>query len=103
MVNKEIKLDERIVVAFRPQYATFSKKEDLNCIEGKIIEILYSGNFIRIKIKLMNDSTIVVKNSLKNEKNKYKVDDNVEITIHPDNILVYKYPKKGLSKELALE
>jgi hypothetical protein len=102
--NRDLgRVGDRVVLAFRPEFASIGDEgELLNRISGNVVNVLYSGSIIRIRIKLVNGELIVVK-SLSLERPKYGIGDSITINVSPENILVYPYPEEGLYKELALE
>jgi hypothetical protein len=100
-------MGERIVLAFRPEFTALENMHTIgkntNSLQGEVTETLYSGSILRIRIKLINDSQIIIKTVVIDEKSIFNVDDKITINISPSNILVYSYPEGGLDKELALE
>ncbi|UCH02132.1 MAG: ABC transporter ATP-binding protein [Candidatus Bathyarchaeota archaeon] len=103
---KNHKIDDHVVIVFRPEFGVIRDKDDnktFNRLSGNVIEILYSGNIVRYKVKLVNNATIVFTISLSIQDPKLSVGDNLSIYVPPEHILTYPYPKGGLSKELSLE
>lgn len=100
--NRDREEGERVVVSFRPEFISIGENEEQNRLLGIVADVIYSGNIIRVKITLSND-TVVVAKALSHEKNKFTIDEDITISVSPKNILVYPYPKKGLSQQLALE
>lgn len=96
------RIGDRVVIAFRPEFASIGDSRIRNSLSGKVIDILYSGSIIRLKVQLTNDDLVVVKKALSFKEPTFTIDDKITITISPENILVYKYPE-NLNKELALE
>jgi len=101
--SKEWKVGDPVVVAFRPEFASIEMKEHLNRLSGKIVNVLYSGNIIRLIVELDNGDRVVVKKALRFEEPQFKTGEKITINIPPQNILVYPYPKEGLERALALE
>ena len=101
--NKDRSVGERVVIAFRPEYATIEKKGGTNTFSGEIEDMLYSGSIVRLRVRLDNGELIVVKKALSLGKPAYSAGDEITVKVSPENLLVYPYPKGGLSKELALE
>lgn len=97
------KKDDQVVIAFRPELTSLEEKTSSNTLSGQVIEILYSGSIIRIRVKLSKSGLVVVKKSLGFDGPVYNIGDQINIKILPRNILVYAYPKRGLANELALE
>ena len=94
---------ERVVVAFRPECAIFEDNGKTNAIRGEVVDVLYSGSIVRLRIILGNGDFIVAKKAISFNGQMYEVGEAVTITIAPENIMLYSYPKDGLEKELALE
>jgi ABC-type Fe3+/spermidine/putrescine transport system ATPase subunit len=94
---------DRVVVAFRPEFASIGDRELENRLSGNVMDTLYSGSILRIKIKLASGDQIVVKKAISFEKNQFDVGDQVTVNVSPQHILVYPHPEKGLDQELALE
>jgi ABC-type Fe3+/spermidine/putrescine transport system ATPase subunit len=96
------KIGDRVVIAFRPEFAAIRDGKMINKLSGTVVEVLYSGSIIRLKVQLTNDALVVVKRTLRFERLMPAISDKVTITVSPNNILVYSYPE-NLNKELALE
>jgi ABC-type Fe3+/spermidine/putrescine transport system ATPase subunit len=104
---RDLKIGDRAVLAFRPEFASFvqtrSVDEKQNELRGEVIDVLYSGSILRIRMRLANGSQVLVKTVAINEKSMFNLKDELTINISPRNILVYFYPKEGLYEELSLE
>ena len=100
--TKEKRACDRVVIAFRPEFASIGEGKLVNRVYGKVVDILYSGRIIRIKVQLTNGELVVVKKILSFERSIVAVGDDVSISISPKNILVYDRPQ-NLNQELALE
>ena len=100
--SRDKRVDDRVVIAFRPEFASIGDIRVRNRLSGKVMDILYSGRLIRLKVKLANGDLVVVKKALSFERPTFTIGDKVTITISPKNILVYNHPE-NLNKELALE
>ena len=96
------KMDDRVVIAFRPEFASIGDRKMINRLSGTVVDVLYSGSIIRLKVQLANDDLVVVKRTLSFERLMPTIGDKVTMTISPNNIVVYGYPE-NLNKELALE
>ena len=68
-----------------------------------MVELLYSGSLIRIRVELIDGTLLVAKKAVSLKGSKCRIGDKIRIYVSPKNILVYPYPKEGLSKDLALE
>jgi len=96
-------VSDRVVIAFRPEFARIRAIKTSNILSGIITDVMYSGIIGRVRVKLSSGDQIVVKIALGLKDHSFRVNDHVTIKLLPENILVYPYPKKGLEKELALE
>lgn len=94
---------ERVVLAFRPEFAFFTKKGKFNIIKGEVVDTIYSGSIARLIVELVNGDKITVKKALTFERIQFKPGELVKLSILPKDILVFPYPEKGLHKELELE
>jgi ABC-type Fe3+/spermidine/putrescine transport system ATPase subunit len=101
--NGNYNVNDRVVVAFRPEFAYITHVKMGNTLSGIITEVMYSGNIGRVRMKLSNGDPIVIKMALGIKNRQFHLNDNITINILPENILVYPYPEKGLEMELALE
>jgi ABC-type Fe3+/spermidine/putrescine transport system ATPase subunit len=96
------KIGDRVVVAFRPEFVATTDSET-NRLSGKILDVMYSGSIIRVRIELWNSVRITFKKVIDRKHFSFRIDEPVTITIPPKNILVYSYPEGGLEDELSLE
>ncbi len=94
---------ERIVIAFRPEFSILDIKRKINTLTGEISDVLYSGSIIRIRVKLENGEHVVAKKAVHDSEMIPKVGEILTLSVAPGDLLVYSYPKAGLSRELALE
>jgi len=101
--SKDRTVGDRVVVAFRPEFASIGGTSGMNRLPGEVLDVLYSGSIIRLKIRLPNGELVVAKKPLSFERPSYAVGAEVTVSVAPENILVYDYPEKGLYRELALE
>lgn len=100
--NRDREKGEHVVVAFRPEFASIGDNEEDNKLFGTVMDVIYSGNIIRVKVRL-SDGTIIVAKALSHERNTLTINEDTTISVPQKSILVYPYPEKGLSEELALE
>jgi ABC-type Fe3+/spermidine/putrescine transport system ATPase subunit len=101
--NRNISEGSHVLVAFRPEFVSISTQKKSNDIPGRIIEIIYTGKLVRLKVELMTRENIVIKKMLDRKESSFSLNDNVFVNVSPENVLLYSYPKGGLHKELALE
>ena len=101
--NQEVSKGDRVVIAFRPEFASITEKEKNNTFKGEVMDIIYSGSMARINVELPGGEKITVKKALTFERIQFKSGELIKISISPKDILVFPYPEKGLHKELDLE
>lgn len=100
--SRNQKVGNRVVIAFRPEFASIGDNE-INRLSGNVVDVIYSGNIGRVRVKLFNGDQVVVKMALSFARPVFSVGNDITINVSPKNILVYPYPEEGLDKELALE
>jgi ABC-type Fe3+/spermidine/putrescine transport system ATPase subunit len=96
------RMGDRVVTAFRPEFVNV-ETNGVNRLKGRVVDVLYSGSIGRIRVKLGNGSIVVAKQMLHSEVATIRSGNDITLSIPPQRILVYPYPKGGLEKELALE
>jgi len=96
------RMGDRVVTAFRPEFVNV-ETNGVNRLKGRVVDVLYSGSTVRIRVKLGNGSIVVAKQMLHSEAATIRGGDDITLSIPPQRILVYPYPEGGLEKELALE
>jgi ABC-type Fe3+/spermidine/putrescine transport system ATPase subunit len=97
---------DRVVASIRKEFVgikefTDSITEKKNIIKGKVNNIAFLGSYLRITVQLRNGDLIEAKIVYPPE---FKIEENmvVGVKMHPDNLLLFPYPK-DLDYELALE
>ncbi len=103
VLNPGIKIDERIVLAIRPEVCILKNghEPNQNAFLGKIEKVTFEGTFIRYEIRLENDDHFIInKPALTDEW--MAVGDDVTITYPIEKVHVYPYPKAGLTQEIAV-
>ena len=101
--DKGIKVGDRVVTAFRPEFAVLGKREGVNTLSGDIMNIVYSGSLVRLHVELPNDNRVIIKKALRFDEPLPRIGEKVTICVPPENVLMYPYPKRGLRRELSLE
>jgi len=101
--SRDHKIGDRVVVAFRPEFASIDDSRTFNTLHGSVVEVVFLGSIGLVRVKLVNGDSVVVKVALSVEAPEFRVGDNVTISVSPRSILVYPHPEEGLDKELALE
>jgi ABC-type Fe3+/spermidine/putrescine transport system ATPase subunit len=100
--NIDHNIGDRVVIAFRPEFININTRTKVNRLLGTIIDIIYSGKIRRVRIQLVTDDIIVLK-IVDEERRHLIVNTDITISVDPESILVYSYPKDGLETELELE
>jgi ABC-type Fe3+/spermidine/putrescine transport system ATPase subunit len=95
-------IGDRVVIAFRPEFININTYTRVNRLRGTIIDTIYSGKIRRIRIQLITGDIVVLK-IIDEEKRQLTLNTDITMSIAPESILVYSYPKDGLETELALE
>ncbi|MBD3230367.1 MAG: TOBE domain-containing protein, partial [Candidatus Lokiarchaeota archaeon] len=103
---KEFNRRDRVVASIRKEFVKIKKynysiSKDKNIIKGKVNNITFLGSYLRITIQLNNGDLIEAK-VVYPPQFKIEEDMRIGIKMHPDNLLLFPYPK-NLDHELALE
>jgi len=101
--NEVSQIDERIVLAVRPEAFEIVKgrRKLVNELNGVIEKVRFEGTDIRYEIRLANDDfIIVVRQSLGGEW--LKEADEVTVGFSPEKSQMFLYPPKGLMAELEV-
>ncbi|HDM89204.1 MAG TPA: TOBE domain-containing protein [Candidatus Bathyarchaeota archaeon] len=101
--DKSRRAGERVVIAFRPEFAAIRKEKGRNTLPGKIINTIYSGNLLRLTIELPGGDEITVKKTIRTGEAFPRLGERVMVNIPPESVLVYPYPEGGLHRELSLD
>jgi len=101
--NRGMKVGDRVVIAFRPEFASLGKREGENLMPGKITDIVYSGSLARLHVELSDGNIIVIKKDLRFGEPLPRIGGKVTVSVSPENVLMYPYPERGLYRELSLE
>ncbi len=95
---------DKVVVAVRPEVLAVEKgeKRGTNSIFGNIEGFRFEGTDVRYEIRLENeDLVVVVRPALMGEW--LDVGEKVTVSFPVEKSFVFRYPKRGLKRELALE
>jgi len=98
-----MKVGDRVVAVFRPEFAVLGEREGGNMFSGKVTGIIYSGSLVRLYVELPNENRIVIKRALRFGESLPRIGEKVRVGIPPENVLMYPYPERGLRRELSLE
>jgi ABC-type Fe3+/spermidine/putrescine transport system ATPase subunit len=93
---------EKLVVAVRPQFVALGDAERENQLDGRIVDVSYTGSLWYLIVELVNGVRVTVKKPVE-PRCTYAVDDEVILSLAPDDLLLYPYPERGLEAEIALE
>jgi len=102
--NAESKMNDRVVLAIRPEAFEITKKREklINELAGVVERVRFEGTDIRYEIRLANDDVIVVvRSSLGAEW--LKEDDMLMVGFLPEKSHTFLYPPQGLTTELEVE
>jgi len=105
VTDNEIPACERLVMAVRPEHVVLDKeqREETNAFRGKIENVRFLGGLVRVEFKLENNLLLAVKVPFASFERLPQVDGPMTISFNPSNVLVYRYPERGMASELALE
>ena len=101
--DRGMKVGDRVVIAFRPEFAILGKREGVNVLSGNMTNIVYSGSLARLYMKLPNENEVIIKRALRFGESLPRIGEKVTVSIPPENVLMYPYPERGLRRELSLE
>ena len=101
--DKSRKIGESVVFSIRKEFVKLRPLDsrDAYTIKGKIQTISFLGSYLRVYCKLSNLDSIEAKITYP-PRFPMKEGDEVLLKLHPENVMVYDYPK-NLEYELALE
>lgn len=102
--DKSFKRGRKVVVAVRPEKLRIEagRKRGLNCLHGKVERAKFVGWLNRFEVRLDNDDLVTVEKPVF-EARPFNVGVHVTVRFKPDQVSVYRYPKRGLQRALALE
>ncbi len=102
-VGKNLKKDERVVLAVRPEVLKVEKEatEEENTLIGKVEKISFEGTFVRYVVRLgSKDSIVAIKPSLAGDW--FNVGEKITMHFQPEKTHVFTYPEAGLMEETAV-
>jgi putative spermidine/putrescine transport system ATP-binding protein len=100
--NTDHSIGDRVVIAFRPEFININTRTKVNRLRGTIIDTIYSGKIRRVRIQLVTEDIIVLK-IIDEKRRNLIMNTDITLSVAPESILVYSYPKGGLETELELE
>ncbi len=101
--NTEIKQDERIVLAIRPETCEMKTGHisTENALFGKIDKITFEGTFVRYEIRLENGDRLVINRPSLTEE-WVEIGQDVTITYPLEKAHLFSYPEAGLTEEISV-
>jgi ABC-type Fe3+/spermidine/putrescine transport system ATPase subunit len=101
--------NQLVVTAIRPEFISFSKRGSAssvrrrNTIRGKIGERIFSGGTYVYGLVLENDLHLSCRVPFDESREMPKQGEEINVTLDPQAMLVFPYPRIGLAKEISLE
>jgi ABC-type Fe3+/spermidine/putrescine transport system ATPase subunit len=98
MIEKDFDLHDSVIMAFRPETASFVNHDKKNSLEGKILNRRFMGGMYRYDIKLSTDDDVIVDSN-------FYLQEKEKLFIYPDpkKVQLFSSPEFGLDKVLKLE
>lgn len=96
------KVGDGVVVMVRPENLSISHKEKEFSLEGRILDKIFMGSYMRYRVKLITDDTVLVEVPEADDKI-FNIGDKVNVKFRPKKLLVYPQPREGLKEVLRLE
>ena len=93
--KEEDKIDDKISIMIRPENIKVSKNKLSKSISGKITDLVYDGNIMKLFVCVYND--LILKVTVKGDED-YKVDDNVYLKIGNEDIIPIRERKNEKSR-----
>ena len=100
--EKKLRAGDGIVIMVRPENLSMSHREKEHSLEGRIIDKIFMGSYIRYRVRLCTDDTVLVEVPEADEKT-FNIGDNLNVKFRRKKLLVYPRPKEGLKEVLGLE
>ena len=103
-VTKNVKREQRVVLAIRPEAILIERGErrSPNHLMGIVEKVTFEGNSVRYEIRLENqDPLVVVQPSLVDSW--FAKDQKVRLSFEPEKAHVFPYPEIGLKEETTVE
>jgi ABC-type Fe3+/spermidine/putrescine transport system ATPase subunit len=101
--------DQLIVAAIRPEFISFRRKSSMpastgkNTVRGKIGDCIFSGGTYVYELLLENDVRLSCRVPFDESQERPKQGETITVTLDPQAVLVFPYPRIGLAKETSLE
>ncbi len=98
----QFKVGHGVVVMVRPENLSISHDEKEHSLEGRITDKIFMGSFIRYRVGLVTDDTVLVEVPEADDKI-FNIGEKVNVKFRPKKLLVYPQPMEGLKEVLSLE
>jgi ABC-type Fe3+/spermidine/putrescine transport system ATPase subunit len=101
--------NQLVVAAIRPEFISFSKRGSVpsvrrrNTIRGEIGDRIFSGGTYVYGLVLENDLHLSCRVPFDESREMPEQGEEINVTLDPQAILVFPYPRIGLAKEISLE
>jgi ABC-type Fe3+/spermidine/putrescine transport system ATPase subunit len=101
--------DMLVVAAIRPEFVYIARtggarvRGSANTLQGRVAEVVFSGGSTRCGLALENGDHVACRVSAEKYTESLRIGEEVSVTLDPNAILVYPYPRIGLEKEISLE
>ncbi len=89
---------ERVVLAIKPEH--LSLESGLNGLRGEVEDVSYLGPLYRYEVRTPVGVLVIKEPAIKTP---VRVGEEIELSVHPSNILIFPYPKEGLERAIAIE
>ncbi|MCK5310370.1 MAG: TOBE domain-containing protein, partial [Thermoplasmata archaeon] len=96
------KAGDGVVIMVRPENLSISHKEKDNSLEGRILDKIFMGSYMRYRVKLATFDIVLVEVPEADDKT-FNIGDKVNVKFRPKKLLVYPQPMGGLTEVLSLE
>ncbi|MDD4307894.1 MAG: ABC transporter ATP-binding protein [Thermoplasmata archaeon] len=96
------KVGDGVVIMVRPENLSISHREKDFSLEGRILDKIFMGSYMRYRVKLITDDTVLVEVPEADDKI-FNIGDKVNVKFRPKKLLVYPQPSEGLKEVLRLE
>lgn len=101
--------NQLVVAAIRPEFISISRIDSAsgrrrpNTIKGKIGDSIFSGGTYVYELVLENDEHLSCRVPFDESQEVLRRGEEIKVTLDPEAILVFLYPRIGLAKEVSLE
>jgi ABC-type Fe3+/spermidine/putrescine transport system ATPase subunit len=98
----QFKAGDGVVVMVRPENLSISTHEKENSLPGKITDRIFMGSYLRYRVMLCTDDSVLVEVPEADDKT-FNIGDEINVKFRPKKLLVYPQPREGLKEVLSLE